>query len=437
MLNRSVWSAVLILLSGCATPKWPLYNSAHSEVQETLGEMLPSLYVSPDDPALYDEDSDLGKEYCVELSDPYWIIPSTLLPDGVDPQRSNNNVSITIFQQRLFLAFRTGPTHFASKKTGIYIISSADGRSWRKEKEIFIGRDVREPFLIPINGKLHFYMFGAGTKMTAFEPEFIDHFTSDGDGNWNGPEKVLSLGEVHWSMKNRNGTTYMTSYTGSHYQVKGRSEVRLFFKQTDDGVNWDSVNDTGSVYFGGVSECGWEFDSEGNLWAVTRLEDGDDTGFGSHVAFAPQRDLGSWEFPDTADVRAFMSPKMFRHGDDLYLIGRRQLGRKPFGKVKRTRKMSAQRKWNWVGYSLSPKTTALFRINRQERKVEHVMDLPGAGDTSFPSIIRLDRHRFLVANYTSPINHPKRSWLMGQLGRTRIYLQLISFVPCGDEDSGL
>jgi hypothetical protein len=107
------------------------------------------------------------------------------------------------------------------------------------------------------------------------------------------------------------------------------------------------------------------------------------------------------------------------------------LGKKPFGKVKRTKKMSAQRKWNWVGYSLSPKTTALFKINKDTRKVEHVMDLPGAGDTAFPSIIRLDKHRFLVANYTSPINHQKRDWLMGQLGKTKIYLQVITFAPCG------
>ena len=222
----------------------------------------------------------------------------------------------------------------------------------------------------------------------------------------------------------------MSSYIGSHYELKGPSEVRLFFKETQDGVNWKSANDTGAVYFGGVSETAWEFDQEGNLWAVTRLEDGDETGFGSHVAFAKAGDLGNWEFPDTADARCFMSPKMFRHGNDLYLIGRRQLGKKPFGKVKRTKKMSAQRKGNWVGYSLSPKTTALFKINKETRRVEHVMDLPGAGDTAFPSIIRLDNHRFLVANYTSPINHQNRDWLTGQLGKTKIYLQLITFEPC-------
>lgn len=407
-----------------------MQNEYPLEVQEVLSELLPKAKEAPDDPALHDTGFDFSKNYCPTLSNPYWVIPSDDLPENVIPQNSNNNVSITIFKNKLYLAFRTGPTHFASKKTGVYIISSADAKNWEKEMEIFIERDVREPFLVPINHTLHFYAFGAGTKMTAFEPQFIDHYTSVGDGNWAEPEQVLTRGEVHWSIKNRNGSTFMTSYTGSHYELKGPSEVRLFFKQTNDGVNWKSVNDTGSVYFGGVSETGWEFDRDGNLWAVTRNEDGDKTGFGSHVAFAKAGHLGNWEFPDTADVRCFMSPKMFRHGDDLYLIGRRQLGKKPFGKVKRTRKMSAQRKWNWVGYSLSPKTTALFKINKQTRKVEWVMDLPGAGDTAFPSILRLDKHRFLVANYTSPINHQKRDWLMGQLGKTKIYLQLLTFSAC-------
>ena len=309
-------------------------------------------------------------------------------------------------------------------------MSTADGEVWRKEKEIFIGRDVREPFLIPINGMLHFYCFGAGTKLTAFEPQFIDHYVSDGNGSWTEPTKTLTKGEVHWSIKNRRGSTYMTSYTGSHYELKGPSEVRLFFKETKDGETWKSLNDTGAVYFGGVSETAWEFDKKGNLWAVTRLEDGDKTGFGSHVAFAEFNDLGNWQFPDTADWRCFMSPKMFRHGDELYLIGRRHLGKKAFGRAGWDKKMSTRRRRNWVSYSLSPKTTALFRINTKYRVVEHVMDLPGAGDTAFPSIIRLDKHRFLVANYTSLINHQKRDWLMGQLGKTKIYLQLITFEPC-------
>ena len=44
-----------------------------------------------------------------------------------------------------------------------------------------------------------------------------------------------------------------------------------------------------NVYYGGVSEVAFEFDADGSLWAVTRNEDGDASGFGSHVCYAPAR----------------------------------------------------------------------------------------------------------------------------------------------------
>ncbi len=417
-------------LSACNTVK-KFQTKEPNEVKGILSTYLPEHKIAPDDPALFDKDFTDGISYCPTLGEPWWLIPSLDLPIDVKCQKSNNNVSISIFNNRLYVAFRTGPTHFASKKTGMYVISTADGSSWRKEMEFFVGRDFREPFLIPIDGKMHFYCFGAGTKMTAFEPAFISHYSSSGDGNWIGPENVLDKGEVHWSILNRNGKTYMTSYEGSHYNLKGDSHVSLCFKQTANGKDFYPVGDSARVYYGGVSETAFEFDKTGNVWAVTRLEDGDKTGFGSHVVFADNKDLDKWEFPAEADPNCYMSPKMFRHGDEFYLIARKQLGRKPFGKANRKTSMKHQRIRNWVGFSLSAKTTALYRINKTTRQVEWVMNLPGAGDTAFPSIQRLDKDRFLIANYSSSVKHRrKRTWLNGQLGNTGIYLQVISFAPC-------
>jgi hypothetical protein len=425
---------LLIISAACfftaCNPLNKFQSGAPEEMKYVLSTYLPLNAVAPDDPALFDDSINTNISYCPKLSEPYWLIPSLDLPKEVKPQKSNNNVTISIFNNRLYVAFRTGPTHFASKKTGMYVISTADGANWKKEMEFFIGRDFREPFLIPIEGKLHFYCFGAGTKMTAFEPEFISHYFSGGDGRWNGPENVLDKGEVHWSLLNRNGKTYMTSYEGSHYNLKGESKVSLFFKQTTNGKDFYPVGDSARVYLGGVSETAFEFDKNGNVWAVTRLEDGDKTGFGSHVVFADKNDIDNWQFPETADPNCYMSPKMFRHGDEFYLIARKQLGKKSFGKANRKLSMKRQRIRNWVGFSLSPKSTALYRINKSTRQVECVMNLPGAGDTAFPSIQRLDKDRFLIANYSSPVRYKKRNWLNGQLGRTGIYLQVISFVPC-------
>ncbi len=76
------------------------------------------------------------------------------------------------FEDRLFLAFRTAPYHFASNKVKIYIISSKDNatKSWDFEHEIFLDSDMREPFLFVFNNTLHFSFFEAGTNFFYFQP---------------------------------------------------------------------------------------------------------------------------------------------------------------------------------------------------------------------------------------------------------------------------
>ncbi len=417
-----------VLLSACSSTKY--FTSKDQYVPEIIESYLEKGIIENDDFLAKGIQADTIN-YCPVPSEPYWVIPSEGLAENLNIQDSNNNVSIEFFNGKLYLAFRTGPTHFASSKTGVYVISSRDGISWEEELSLFLGRDVREPFLIEIENELHFYCFTAGTQLTSFQPNKINHYKLDKNGKWEGPEEILTEGEVHWSLKERFGKIYMTSYKGSHYQLEGASEVDLYFKYTENGKDFEPDKQKSIVYKGGVSECAFEFDYEGNLWAVTRLEDGDESGFGSHVIFADKQDIYDWEFPEIADDRSFMSPKLFNHNNEIYLIARRQLGRKPFGRVARNRSMKWQRLGNWIPYSLSAKTTALFKINKEQRKVEWLMDLPGAGDTAFPSIQQLDQHRFLIANYSSPTQRrKKRTWLSGQLGKTGIYLQIIDFQPC-------
>lgn len=48
------------------------------------------------------------------------------LPDEVKLLQSNNCVGITYYQGRLFMGFRSSTSHFAGKKTRIYILSSSN-----------------------------------------------------------------------------------------------------------------------------------------------------------------------------------------------------------------------------------------------------------------------------------------------------------------------
>ena len=67
--------------------------------------------------------------------------------------------------------------------------------------------------------------------------------------------------------------------------------------------------------------------AQGNIWGVARNEDGDESGWGSRTFFASHDDLSEWHFVgDESDQWIYESPKMFRHGLDLYLVARTDPG---------------------------------------------------------------------------------------------------------------
>ena len=91
-----------------------------------------------------------------------------------------------------------------------------------------------------------------------------------------------------------------------------------------------------------------------------------------------------------------------------------------------------QRKAKYLSaYSTSTKRTALYKIDRDNKKVVHLLDLPSAGDNAFPSVRRLDAHRFLIANYTSPLEMTEASWIDGQIAQqgTQLYFIMLTFEP--------
>ena len=388
--------------------------------------MLPLLFCSAACSALGDAPSndpadyvvDTSVSYALEVSEPRWIVPSDTIPVEIDVQESNNNVDICYFDGRLFMSWRSGPTHFASEDPQMHVMSSSDdGKTWEFEHTIDIGTDLREPRLISYQGKLQLLFFQAGVIMTAFEPQRILRTWRNGFQDWSELETVNPEPEVPWDIKVRNDRLFMTSYAGGHYEED--SDVEVYFKESTDGLTWEKVNGKENVYTGGVSEVAFEFAADGTLWLVTRNEDGDASGYGSHVCYAPADNITEWVCPAICDPERYDSPEMFRHGDTLYLVARRDIGG-PYGPDDA----------NVIDYSLRPKRTAIYQIDQEQKQVVHIMDIPGAGDTAFPAIWRTGPHSFLMANYTSPLDEPDVTWLEGQSSRrgTQIYLMDINFV---------
>jgi hypothetical protein len=363
-----------------------------------------------------------------ELGEIRWVVPSAVLPPGLVPLASNNNVSIALHEERLFMGWRTSETHFASEGSRIHLVSSADlGTSWDLESTWELGADVREPLLYVVAGQLFFQFFEAGTDPLAFEPLQIWRSEYLGTGSWSELEARGEEGEVPWEVVVREGVAWMTSYVGEHYDLTAGTEaIELRFSRSEDGRNWSG--DT--VYVGGASEAAFQWDDQGALWAILRNEDGDSSGFGSLLCTAPPGDSMAWECPDESNPERYDSPRMFTHGGEVWLLARRDVDG-PYDQGREDLTFQEQRLRYLLDYSARPKRTALYRVDRELLRVEHVFDLPSAGDTAFPSVVKLGPHRFLVANYSSPVEDPDRTWLQGQLSGegTGIYLVELSFEP--------
>jgi hypothetical protein len=376
---RSVLLALLVLAS-----------AGRAAAQGPLG-------LSPDE--RFDLEVDPDRCYRITVSDPVPVVPSPSLPAGLDVLRSNNNLSIAMHEGRLFLAFRTSPIHFASPRARLIVLSSPDlGRSWAYETSISTGHDLREPLLIEVGGRLLLYYVELDERFYRFAALAQWRSARCGPGCWTPPESWGSRDEVTWDLKVRGGRAWMTSYRNKRYDTQLRP-IDVRFQTSSDGLAW---RDTGSgpVYRGGATETAFEFDRGGTLWAVTRNEDGDRTGFGSQVASAEPGALADWRFPSQSDPAKFDSPRMFRHGRDIYLVARRNLG-PGFGTRFPSFAGASRKLLEWTSYSLQPKRTAIYRLDQAARRFEAVVDLPSAGDTAFPSIVRLSPHELLIANYSS------------------------------------
>jgi hypothetical protein len=359
------------------------------------------------------------------------VVPSQDLPAEASPQSSNNNVSIALHDGLLFMAWRTAPSHFASGEAQIHVVSSGDlGESWAWETTFEVEADLREPLLYEAGGELLFSMFEAGTDPLAFEPHTVWRSRRNGPQDWAEAWTWGDEGEVTWEVRpDLDGQLFLTTYVGPHYDFEEEVEIDVRLHRSDDGVDWTQVGD-GPVYRGGCSEAAFEFTDDGELWAVLRNEDGDGTGFGSLLCVAPEDDLSAWDCPDVSDPERYDSSRMFRHEGELWMVARRDVGG-PYDQGLEGLSLPDERWENLVAYSRRPKRTALYRIDREARRVVHFEDLPSAGDTAFPSIVQLDEHRFLVANYSSPVEDPDRTWLAGQIAEdgTQIYLIEIEFQP--------
>ena len=357
------------------------------------------------------------------------VVPSDGLPPEVTLQNANNNLDVVRHDGRIFLGFRTAPKHFASDVVEMYIISSEDQVNWDFEAKFFRQTDLREPRFLSWNGKLFMYFAVLGADQMDFEPQGMMMTEYQGPGKWTEPEWVVGKGFIPWRTKTIGGVPYMLTYSGGEniYDFQENSAEILHFLTTEDGRNWHGVDpDKPVVYEGGCSETDFEFADNGDIIAVCRNELGDKQGFGSKICRAKPDAPGDWTC--NPDPKKYDSPLVFKHGGDIYLVGRRNLsktGNFDLGKSKMPYKN--QLTMYQLDYWKRPKRCSLWWVDPEALEVKFVSDLPSKGDTCFASMVPMSEHEFMIYNYTSPPDGPDISWNQGQQEHTLIYRILLTF----------
>ncbi len=367
------------------------------------------------------DDDDAPSAATPTLGETVQVVPGLGLPSEVTPQEANNNLDIAWHEGRLYLAFRSAPSHFASADTVLWIVSSADEQTWTYEASVSLGTDLREPRFLSWDGRLILYFAVLGESALDFEPQGSMGVELEGAGAWSEPVDVFDPGFIPWRARVIDGVPYVIGYTGGASIYEADAEpVRVYWLTTEDGYRFEPVvPDQPVVLEGGGSETDFVLLDDGAVVAVSRNEAGDETGFGSKICRAEAQDLGSWTCE--ADPRKYDSPLMFRRGEDIWLVGRRNVtetGAYDLGQEGELAELSAAYA---IDYWQHPKRCSLWRVDPDALTVRFALDLPSRGDTCFPSIWGEEAETSVIYNYSSPVDGPDLSWLEGQTGETRIY----------------
>ena len=360
------------------------------------------------------------------------LVPGPAVTDGVRCLAANNNLDVTRWKDRVWLAWRTAPTHFASADARIEVVSAPASGSlveaaWRHETTLALGADLRECRFVVWNGRLLLYAMELGTHPLRFEPRRTHLLINDGAG-FGSPQVVWESATVPWRPRVIDGRLVFFVYTGADKLYSPRPEPTTVEVWTsEDGIGWTPMHP--AIHHGGTEFDAAELD-DGSLLGVTRLEG--PRHWGSSILRGRLDKLGSWT--ERHDDRKFDSPNVFRAGDRVLMLARRH-----------TRSGGAfDRGWSWMApslrtrayqgvYSATRKRSALWELDPDRLDATWLADLPSRGDTSFGAVLPRDDRSFTVFDYTSPLDGPDPSWIRGQLRPTVI---VASDISLGDDSLG-
>lgn len=317
--------------------------------------------------------------------------------DAVADGEHNSNTDMIEWQGDFLLVHDARPYHLGTPRSRLVLRRSPDARRWEALSRLAMpGKDIRDPKLAVIGGRLHLYALpNSGTMAT---PEGTVLATSDDGVRWSDFEPVGPEGWLFWRPKSPDGGA--TWYVPAYWKDHGESVLL----RSTDGRRWERLS---TIHRGdGNDETDIEFLPDGRLLATARLEITPDAILGHFdaataiaVAAPPYTE---WRPTARSQVTRLDGPALFRLGETVFAVARHQP--EPRGW------------WTRLGGVLSRKRTALYRV--EPERLVWLSDLPSAGDTSYAGVV-VRGGQVYVDYYTSRIDRDF-PWLLGMFLRTDV-----------------
>lgn len=338
----------------------------------------------------------------------------------------NENTEMLALDDRILLIFRGGETgQVGSDRAHINVYASKDGgKSFEKQSEVSAAglpgqRDIRDPKLVSMNGKVYMYAIsrlpGGHYRDLLGEAWTVRAESSDKGLTWTDPVQTFEdsgEGKTFWGFWRFTKRAY-TDSTGSHETLyalgynDGDTQVGLF--ASNDGVSWEKRTIVVDSYEDVPSEAELQFFGENQETAVAIvrmdnqgiLQDGQSAICTSHEPFT------TWECGRRIEQRL----------DGPTWISREIGGTR--------RNFVVARKHLPCTY----KRTAVYELKgdltdpKAPIEVCEIETLISAGDTAYTALAPLGDDRFLVSWYSSVVpNTGDTSWLEGTYAPADIWL---------------
>ena len=313
----------------------------------------------------------------------------------------NSNTDLILWQGDFLLVHDARPYHFGSPDARLVLRRSHDGREWTELARFQVpGKDIRDPKLAIIGGKL--FLYALPNSGVAATPEYTVVATSEDAVHWTDFAPVEPSGWLLWRPKSPDGgrTWYAPAYWNEH----GKSVLL----RSTDGLRFEQVS---VIHDGdGNDETDLVFLPDGRALATARLEVTPDTVLGNYdgrtaIAVA-EPPYTTWTTHESRLTR-LDGPNLFVLDGVVYAVARYQPDPNGF--------------FTRMGGVLSRKRTALYRV--EPERLVRLSDLPSSADTSYAGVAVRDGALW-VDWYTSRIDRDW-PWLFGMALRTDIRMARI------------